>query len=224
MLRRLRPFLPRPGTRCACGAYPDPTREEFARQLLAPGELSRDRADAADRAAESLMLQFTAAARVPDRLRKLAELEGEAAEVQEALREAMTLREAAQEAVTEAEEAEAEARKPLAAVLELGRQAADMLTEVQRTCQGDEAEWKARVAIAELRPIIARRQQAADEFAAATALKRRELDEADLKVAECEQALGRGRNRQAVPGRGAPLPRAAAPAGPPADRVPDRAA
>jgi hypothetical protein len=87
--------LPRPGIRCQCGAFPDITREEAARELAVPGELSLHRADEADQAALEAMLQFTAASRAPDRWRKLAELEAEAAGVQEALTEAVAEREAA---------------------------------------------------------------------------------------------------------------------------------
>jgi hypothetical protein len=181
--------LPKPGTRCpSCGAFPDLTREEAARELAMPGELARHRADAAEREAQALMFQFTEAARIPYRLRKLAELEEEAAGVQAGLAEAVARREAAREALAAAEAAEAAVRKPLEHCFGLARQAAASLEEVERTCQGDEAEWQARIAIAQLRPILDRRQRDFDEAAAVTASKRLDLEEADLSVAAWEQA------------------------------------
>jgi hypothetical protein len=181
--------LPKPGTRCpSCGAFPDLTREEFARELARPGELSLHRADVAEDEAKALMFQFTQAARVPDRLRKLAELEEEAAGVQEALTEGVARREAAREALAAAETAEAEVRKPLEHCFGLARQAAGRLEEAERTGQGDEAEWNARIAIAQLRPILDRRQRDFDEAAAVTASKRLDLEEAELHVATCERA------------------------------------
>jgi hypothetical protein len=181
--------LPKPGIRCpSCGAFPDLTREEFARELARPGELSLHRADVADRDAEGLMFQFCEAARVPDRLRKQAELEAEGAVVQEALAEAVAGREAAEAALAAAEAAEAEVRKPLERCFGLARQAAAALEEAQRTGQGDEAEWQARIGIAQLRPILDRRQRDFDEAAAVTASTRLDLEQAELYVAWCEQA------------------------------------
>jgi hypothetical protein len=105
--------LPRPGVRCECGSWPDISREEAARQVRVPGELSLCRADQAERDALELMFQFVAAARVPDRHRKVAELETEAAVVAEALAEAAADKEKAERALAAAEEAEAKALKPL---------------------------------------------------------------------------------------------------------------
>jgi hypothetical protein len=180
--------LPKPGTRCpSCGTFPDLTREEFARELARPGELSLHRADAADRDAEALLFQFTEAARVPDRLHKLAELEAEAAGVQGVLAEAVARREAAEVALAAAEAAEAEVRKPVERCFGLARQAAAALEEAQRTGQGDEAEWQVRIGIAQLRPILDRRQRDLDD-AAVTASTRLDLEQAELYVAMCEQA------------------------------------
>ena len=183
--------LPRPGVRCECGAFPDITREEAARELRAPGELSLRRADQAERDALDLMFQFVAAARVPDRHRKVAELETEAAGVAEALAEAAADREKAERALAAAAEAEARALEPLEKCRALARKAMADLEEVVRTCQGDddpEAEWKARIRIAELRPVFDKYQRAYDQAAAVTASRRLDLERADLQIAACEQA------------------------------------
>jgi hypothetical protein len=180
--------LPRPGVRCECGAFPDVTREEAARELRAPGELSLHRADRADRDALDLMFQFMAAAKVPDRLRKLAELEAEAAGVTEALAERAADRETADRALAEAQEAQARALEPLEECRELGREAVAKLEEAVRTCQGPRAEWEAQTGIVTLRPVFEKYQRAYDEAAAVTASKRLDLEHADLLIAECEIA------------------------------------
>jgi len=177
--------LPRPGVRCECGAFPDVAREEAARELKAPGELSLHRVGQAERDALDVMFQFIAAARVPDRHRKVAELETEAAEVAEALREAVTDRQTAAQALAEAQEAEARALKPLEKCRALSQKAAADLEEVLRTCKGDddpEAEWKARLAIAALQPVFEARQRAYDEAAAVTASRRLDLERAELQI------------------------------------------
>jgi hypothetical protein len=183
--------LPRPGVRCGCGAFPDITREEAARELRVPGELSLRRADQAEQDALDLMFQFTAAAKVPDRHRKLAELETEAAEVNEALAEAAAGREKAAQALAAAQEAEAGALKPLEKCRALGKKAMADLEAVVRTCQADddpEAEWNARIRIAQLHPVFDARQRAYNEAAAVTASRRLDLEHADLQIAACEQA------------------------------------
>lgn len=180
--------LPRPGARCECGAFPDVTRQEAARELKAPGEMSLHRADQAEQDALDVMFQFMAAAKVPDRLRKLAELEAEAAEVQEALTEAVADQEKAAQALAAAQEDQARALQPLEECRALGREAVAKLDEAVRTCQGPRAEWEAETAIAALRPVAERYQRACNEAAAVTASKRLDLEQADLQVAACEQA------------------------------------
>jgi hypothetical protein len=101
-----------------------------------PGELALHRADAAENEALAVMLQFTEAAKVPDRWRKSAELEQEAAAVQEALTGAVAAREAARKALAEAEEAEKAPLGPLGQCRELAAKAAANLEEAECTCQG----------------------------------------------------------------------------------------
>jgi hypothetical protein len=180
--------LPRPGVRCQCGAFPDVTREEAARELQKPGELSLRRASRADGDALGLLYQFVAATAAPERLRKLAELEIEAAEVAEALSDAFADRKKAAAALAEAGDAEAEALAPLERCRELGLEAVAELEEVQRTLKGEEAEWHARVKIAELRPMLTDRQRAYEEAAAVTASRKLDLDRAELQIALAERA------------------------------------
>jgi hypothetical protein len=123
--------------------------EDLDGRLLRPGEHGRAgeflrRADQAERDALDLMFQFMAAAKAPDRHRKVAELETEAAGVAEALAEAAADKEKAERALAAAEEAEAQALKPLEKCRALGKKAMDDLEAVVRTCQADddpEAEW-----------------------------------------------------------------------------------
>jgi hypothetical protein len=140
--------LPRPGTQCPeCSTWPDITREEQARALSVPGELTLHRADAAEEAAMTAMQAFVAATGVPDGLRKQAEIEATQAAVQDALAASGEEHTRALERLAEAVRAEAEAKVPLDECVAIHAAAAADLKRAQRTLNRQE-EHHARVRVA----------------------------------------------------------------------------
>jgi hypothetical protein len=181
--------LPQPGTQCpSCQAWPDITREEQAAVLSAPGELTLYRADAAERRALDLLQGFMAAAAVPDRLRKQAEIEQIQVEVQEALAGASEDHGVASGRLTEALAAEAEAKAPLDTCLELYQGHRADLEDAERRLLGPEAEIQARIAIAQTEPVLEKYQRLYDQAAAVTAAARLDVEQAELLISLAEQA------------------------------------
>jgi len=181
--------LPRPGLQCPqCQAWPDITREEQAALLSAPGELTLHRADAAERRALDLLQAFVAASGVPDRLRKVAEIERTQAEVQEVLAFVAGEHAAASGRLTAALEAEAGAKTPLDESLELHATARADLEAADRQRKGPKAEWQARIAIANAEPVVEKYQRLYDIAAAETASARLDVEQAELMISLAEQA------------------------------------
>ena len=187
--------LPRPGLQCPeCGTWPDITREEQGALLSVPGELTLHRADAAEARALDLLQAFTAAAAVPDRLRKQAEIEGTQAWLQGVLEAVGGDHAAASGRLAAALEAEAEARRPLDECLEVYREAVAELEAAERTMAGPKAEVKARVKIAQCEPVLEKYQRLYDQAAAVTASVRLDVEQAELDISRAEV----GRDEQAA--------------------------
>jgi hypothetical protein len=180
--------LPRLGVQCPqCGAWPDITREEQARALTLPGELTLHRADAAEDAALKAMQAFVAATGVPDGLRKQADIEMTQAAVQEALAAAGEEHAQARERLAEVTAAEAEAKVPLDQCLEIHAAALADLERAERTLDR-EGEHQARIAVAAVLPMLERDQRFYDQAVARTTSAALDVERAELLITMAEQA------------------------------------
>jgi hypothetical protein len=181
--------LPRPGVQCpGCGTWPDVTRQEQATALAVPGELTSHRADAAERRALELLQAFLAAAAVPDRLRKQAEIEQRQAEVQEAL-EAVSLDHAqASQRLAEALAEEATAKVPLEECTGRYDAARAALETAERTMAGPAAEIDAIKEINATAPVLEKYQRLYDQAAAKTLSARLDVENAEISTSMAEQA------------------------------------
>lgn len=187
--------LPRPGTQCPeCSTWPDITREEQAAILAAPGELTLHKADGAEARALELMRAFVAAAAVPDRLVKVADIEVTQAQLQEVLVLAGQEHALALERLAAAEEAEAAARKPLDECVEMRAAAEADLETAVRTMAGPRAEVQARTNLAVIGPVLEKYQRLHEEAAAVTASVRIDVENAELQISSAEI----GRDEQAT--------------------------
>ena len=187
--------LPRPGTQCPqCKAWPDITREEQAAVLAGPGELTLHKADSAEARALELMRAFVAAAAVPDRLVKVAEIEVTQAQLQEVLVLAGQEHAEALERLAAAEEAQAAAEKPLDECLEMRAAAEADLETALRTLAGPKAEVQARTNLAVIGPVLEKYQRLYAEAAAVTASARLDVENAELQISSAEI----GRDEQAT--------------------------
>jgi hypothetical protein len=181
--------LPQPGVQCqACQTWPDITREEQAAALSAPGELTLHRADAAEQRARELMQAFVAAAAVPDRLRKQAEIEQRQAEVQEAFEAFSAEYAEATRRLAETVAAEAEAKIPLDETTRIHQAAKADLERALRTLKSRKDEHQARIAVAQALPMLDRDQRLYDEARARTASARLDVENAEINIAMAEQA------------------------------------
>ncbi len=187
--------LPRPGTQCpSCQAWPDITREEAAKTLGQPGELTLHRADAAEARALELLRAFLAAAAVPDRLRKQSEIEVRQVRLQEVLEAAGKEHSEALGRLAEAQAAEAAAKIPLDECLEMRQAAEDALESAVRTLAGPKAEVMARRDLAAVGPVLDKYQRLYAEKAAKTVSAKLDVENAEIDISAAET----GRDEQAA--------------------------
>lgn len=181
--------LPRPGTQCPeCKTFPDITREEQAAALSAPGELTLHRADATEWRALELMDVFLAAAAVPDRLRKQAEVEQVHVQVQNVLEGVSKDHAEASGRLAGALAAEAEAKVPLDECLESMRAAQGRLEAAVRTLAGPKAEIDARRDISVIEPVLEKYQRPYDQAVARTASARLDVENCEILTSMAEEA------------------------------------
>jgi hypothetical protein len=181
--------LPEPGVQCPeCQAWPDITRQEARAFLAQPGELSMHRAGAAEREAVRLMKEFTDAAAVPDRHRKVAEIEQQQAEVQQALADTGREHSAALSRLAEAQEAQESPAADLEEALAVCREAAAALEKAERTLAGPRAEADARMQIAMAAVTLEKFQRLHGQAAARTESARLDVERAELMVSMAEAA------------------------------------
>jgi hypothetical protein len=181
--------LPEPGVQCPeCKAWPDITRQEARAFLAQPGELSMQRADAAEREAVRLMKEFTDAAAIPDRWRKTADVERTQAEVQQALADTGREHSEALRRLAEAQEAQRGPAADLEEALAVCGEAAAALEEAERTLAGARAEAVARMQIATAGVTLEKFQRLHAQAAARTESARLDVERAELMTTMAEAA------------------------------------